>query len=326
MPRSASTRWGAMGALVVLLAACGGPQSGVAPSALTPNHVIRERSGSVRQVLYVNQYTFITMLSYPDLTYIGKISYYGGNQYGEGCPDDAAGTIYFPYDHTGSKLLEYADGGTEPIGSIAPPHGYEVVNCAVDPTTHKRAVVLGNNQLTGEIGIYKPGSPKPAIFKYPNLRWYAYCRYDGTGNLFIQGETTKFEPLFLELHSGAPSLTKLSFKLKLISPSPIWWDGSRIVVAIFNQPETVTTFYRLNISGDQANVTGKTILHHVGGGAWIDGKSIVTGRCCRDFSQNYIALFPYPSGGKPQRVFKGLKGPEIIDISIAKPPTRNGDN
>jgi hypothetical protein len=324
-------RYGLGIGLAVLLAGCGGQSA-------TPNAMPQGFAGAAQSrahqattynsILYVGRYSkYVDMLTYPGLKAVGSFTYPTNQPFGQPCPDDLTGSIYFPaYDAQGnSELLEYADGGTMPIGSLKPPVGYLAVNCAVDPTTGNIAVVLGTTARTsGYIGVYAPGSSHPTKYTYPKLGWYASCRYDGSGNLFVLGVTTS-QSFFLELPKGGSKLTKVSLHLKaFIFAYPMLWDGSYITVETSNVQNRILTIFHISVSGSSASVVGKTELHGAGMAVWIqDGNTVITGRFPTSFRRyRDIAFYDYP-GGRLQNIFAGLKYKknQILSLTVAMPPS-----
>ncbi len=309
----------------VYLAACGAQAAG--PSAVPPGLTAQKptrHATTQSAIVYVGRYSkYVDMLSYPGLKFVGSFTYPSKQPFGQACPDDLTGSIYFPaYDAQGnSELVEYAHGGTTQIGSLKPPVGYLAVNCAIDPTTGNIAVVLGTTARTsGYIGIYAPGSNHPTKYSYPKLRWYAYCRYDGSGNLFVLGVTTS-QSFFLELPKGGKTLTKLSLPLKAyIFAYPILWDGSYITVETGNVQNHILTILRISVSGSSAKVVGKTDLHGAAMAIWIqDGNTVITGRYPRNLKHyRDLGFYDYPSG-KLQSIFQGLpyKKNQIQFLAVA---------
>jgi hypothetical protein len=330
--------------VVAMLAGCEGSQPPIGTPGATPQAASQEavtsqnpargESNSEKSILYVGQVKVVTMLTYPGLKVLGRFSYPDRIEFGQGCPDDLTGNIYFPmashYVRPGSGLVEYADGGTQLIGSLKPPSGDYAVNCAADPVTGDIAVVLGTQHDTGVVGIYAPGSRRPVTFEYPNMRWYASCRYDRIGNLFIEGETNK-KTLFLELPKGGSKLIELSLHPKAVTLAwPLLWDGSNITIESLSLESGVLTIYRISVSGSKATVVGKTELRGAGGAAWIqDSNTVITRRCCKQDNSSYVAFYDYPAGGKPESIFKGLRNKhgstkptrEVIGLTVATPPS-----
>ena len=319
------------GFAAVSLAACGG--RAVGPTAIPRGVTAQSRAhhaATPSAILYVNRYSkYVDMLTYPGLKRVGSFTYPNNTPFGQPCPDDLAGSIYFP-NYSGQPnagLLEYADGGTTPIGSLKPPAGYSAVNCAVDPTTGNIAVVLSTTARTAIIGVYPPGSSHPTKYAYPHLRWYASCRYDSSGNLFVLGETTTYQSLFLELPKGGSELTKLSLKLSAYTLDfPILWDGSNITIQYLSVENYVLTIYRISVSGSVASVIGKTKLRRAAKAVWIqDGNTVITGRYPTNVNRyRVIAFYDYPSG-KLRSIFQGLpyKKNQIIFLAVATPASRS---
>jgi hypothetical protein len=328
-----------VGVAVAMLSGCGGSQpatSGIVPQSVAAQGQAHTQTSSYNSILYANQVNFVTMLSYPELKAIGRFRYPNKKEFGNGCPDDRTGNIYFPLDghyfSPGVGLTEYVVGGTKPIGSLKPSRGHFAVNCAVDPTTGNIAVVLGTQSPNKSgVGIYTPGSRRPVTYEYPSLRWYASCVYDNTGNLFIEGETNKSPFLLLELPKGSNKLMKLSLNPKAVTLDfPVQWDGKYITIEYLALSTGVLTIYRISVSGSKATVVGKTELRHASRAVWLqNGNTAIAGRCCSDSSASYIAFYDYPAGGNPTSIFKGLRNKhggakpsrEVIGLTVATVPS-----
>jgi hypothetical protein len=325
--------------VAAILGGCGGVENvtGAMPQRVTDqDQTFVNRSNSYGSILYASEHNFVTMLTYPELKIIGRFRYPKNIELGQGCPNNATGTIYFPIAghyvvHPGSALVEYADGGTKVIGSLNPPKGDYAVNCAVDPTTGNIAVVLGTPHLAGFVGIYARGSRRPATYKYSNLHWSASCTYDSSGNLFIEGETDKYKFLLLELPKGGSQLTKISLHAKTVTLGfPVEWDGSYITISSLSLETKVLTMDRISVSGTKATVVGTTELRGAAKDLWIQGdNTVITGRCCSTNNASYVAFYAYPAGGKPQNIFKGLRNKhggakpsrEVIGLAVATLPS-----
>jgi hypothetical protein len=324
-----------IGLATVLLAGCNGSQAGVPGTipqgAMTTTQGRAHQATTYNTILYVSRYSnYVDMLTYPGLKAIGSFTYPNNTPFGQACPDDLTGNIYFP-NYSGQPnagLLEYADGGTAPIGSLKPTPGHFAVNCAVDSMTGNIAVVLATTaQTSSYIGVYAPGSSRPTKYGYPNLRWYASCRYDSSGNLFILGETNTYQSSLLELPKGGSKLMKLSLRLKayITLEFPIRWDGSYITIQSLDVGNGVLTIYRISVSGSAAKIVGKTELHGAAMSLWIqDGNTVITGRQAKS-REGYrnVAFYDYPAGGRPRSVFRGLKdeGNQILGLAVATLPS-----
>ena len=315
-------------AVFFALAGCGGAASTVPQGAMTQSRP--HMASTYNSILYVMRYSkYVDMLTYPGLKAIGTFTYPDNRPFGQACPDDLTGSIYFPNSsgQPNAGLLEYADGGTAPIGSLEPTPGHFAVNCAVDPSTGNIAVVLATRaQTSSYVGIYAPGSSHPTKYGYPNLRWYASCRYDSSGNLFVLGETNAYQSVLLELPKGSSKLTKLSLHVKayITLGFPIQWDGSYITIQSLNLENRILTILRLSVSGSATTVVGKTELRGAAMAVWIqDGNTVITGRYPNHLEgHRNIAFYNYP-GGRLRSVFRGLeyKENQILSLAVATLPS-----
>src|SRR5579863_4848905 len=174
-------------AVPVLLAACGGSsaQSGaVPPNPRQPTALSGTRlapGASSGDLLYVSDVSSgrVYVLSYPAGQLVTTLL---GVHFPFGLCVDRSGNVYVA-DQGGRQVLEYAHGGTEPIGSWEDTQYPD--SCSVDPVTGNLAVA----NESGNVSVYPRGKKQPTIYTTPFVPWFA--AYDDAGNLFASGSGAK---------------------------------------------------------------------------------------------------------------------------------------
>ena len=123
---------------------------------------------------------------------------------------DKAGNV-FVTDVEASAVFEYAHGSVIPIATLKDP-GYAPISCSIDPTSGNLAV--GNYATTGDeqgnVAIYKDAKGKPHDYTPPNINFVFSCAYDGSGNLFVDGQTSGSAFAFAELPKGGTSFKSIT--------------------------------------------------------------------------------------------------------------------
>jgi|GEM_PF-309121 hypothetical protein len=317
-----------------LLVGCGGSQPPIgAPGAVPQSraiatHAERGRSWILPEarrgaLLYISNASLnVYVYSYPRGQHVGTLSV-SYEPHGE-CVD-ASGDIFIPANSTSSQnpgiVYEYAHGGTNPIATLNDP-GLPL-GCSVDPTTGNLAVSntydTSNpyNAQNGSIAIYAAAQGQPTMY-YSSQFGMGLCGYDDKGTLYLTGgtgNTRQVQLLRLRKGSGSFELIRVNKKIYyglFLAPS-VQWDGQYMTVssvlkrsAYFGQKGRGTVFvYRLAISGSSATVIGITKLvsnrNIHGGQSWIQGNTIIG----NDPTYRTVSLWPYPEGGKPDRIIKG---------------------
>ena len=199
------------------LAGCGAsPQSPTGTSAMIPqaaahpahangakSWMLPEAKGDNLLYISTNFKTYVD--SYPQGRLVGEIDQ-GGFYL---CTDKSGNVFLSQYTGGTVGIIEYAHGGTTPIATIqtaGPPWG-----CSVDPVTGDLAVAIPDvpGIYHGELAIYKNAHGKPRVFDdYPVIEYIFFCRYDASGNLFLDGTpatTARTSPSFREVRK--PSRT-----------------------------------------------------------------------------------------------------------------------
>jgi hypothetical protein len=143
------------------------------------------------------------IVSWPGGKSVGSLNVGGGLN--SGVCSDSHGNVYVADD---TKVIEYAHGGTKPIGTLnLPSSGSTAAGCSVDSTTGNVAVMFG------DVAIFTPGSQTPTV--YPGPLDGFRCAYDPSGNLFVGGLHGQGAGL-AELRKGSSKFTLLTINAKYI--------------------------------------------------------------------------------------------------------------
>jgi hypothetical protein len=297
--------------ILSLLLAAGCQGSGLQPEAsamrASLGKVAPARSGATQQPLiytsdaYVYAYTFAGQ----------QVAEIQGFSSPAGLCSDANGDVYVA-DAGADLIYEFARGGSQPI-NVLNDAGQQPNSCAVDPTTGNIAVTnIGpSNHGGGNVIIYPPGSGKTGIvYSTPNISRYEYCAYDGSGNLYVDGERGYESFHLAELRSGSTKLADIAvtgLPKGHHSPEGVQWDGQYVVAG----DSLTNTIYRIAVSGSGGKIVrsvrlaGWKLHFHVG--FVVQGKRLLFpfGR------KGEVAFYAYPAGGRPKGGFFGRVGGDI---------------
>jgi hypothetical protein len=254
-------------AAATLLAGCGGSQSLNSPPVAMPQsqsittHAV---PGSLSMspdfksadLLYVTDVATqkLDVLSYPQGVFLGTFS--SGLLSPAGECVDSAGDVYVANKGMHNVLI-YDRGSFGPPTAVKDP-GYQPEDCSIDPTTGDLAVSNSSTPDSGpgSVALYTNFFDHPKIFKDPSIDFFAYCGYDGKGNLFVNGNGKGGSAVVLaELAKGSRALVNITVDRTLGSlPGPVKWDGGHIAL---DDPAN-RVMYQLEISGTHAKVVGST--------------------------------------------------------------------
>jgi hypothetical protein len=288
-----------------MLAGCGGSQPPIGAAAAMPQtsgiatHADRGKSWMLEEatsedlIYATGGCGYTCVLSYPNGKLVGTLA-----ATGVGLCSDEQGNVFFP---DGSTVTEYAHGGTNPIATLYLP-GSEAHNCSVDPVTNNLAVPFGSSG--SNVAIFPNETGTPTLFDSPVGP--LYCGYDGSGNLFVDGEANNNYAI-AELPYGGTLFSQLSIEQSVGQPGQLQWDGSYITYEAVNYGAVKIS--RLSISGSEATIAGTTKLETLNRGAQesviFSGKVIVP-HPLRSGRSNVISLFKYPKGGKPFQTIRRI--------------------
>ena len=284
-----------MGALI---AGCGESLTGAVAPAAVLNHPalsgdLLYAAASAGNAIYV--------FSYPAGKLVKTIRPPKGTISLQGLCSDADGDVYvtaLAAAGSGSgadgMLYEYKRGAGSPAKTIkldeVRPFG-----CTVDPTTGDLAFSTTSLGVTaGYVDILTPDGSGKIYYDY-NISNYYYCGFDGSGDLFVDGQGDGTEMYLAEIKkgsSGYPTNLTLSKSVSLSGMGQIQWDGTNITL----EDLTAGAIYRLQIDGSKADVVGTTRLAkwYDATLSWIDGAKVLvpTGE-----QQKQVGVWNYPQGG-----------------------------
>ena len=269
-------------------------------------------------LLYISTTTQTFVDSYPQGRLVGELDV-GGFYL---CGDKAGNVFLSEYTNEQDAILEYAHGGTTPIATIqtaGPPWG-----CSVDPVSGDLAVAIPDvaGIYHGELAIYKHARGKPLVFSdYPTIEYIFFCRYDASGNLFIDGTPGAESPYFAELPRGSKTITNLTLSNgKFYADSDIQWDGSYLAVT----DGFAGAVYRISVTGSSATIVSTVPLQHFNFHAaarevWTNGKRLITSPGRHDAA----AVWHYPQGGEPfRRLHPDLDMQQVEGVVVSFAPKR----
>jgi hypothetical protein len=265
----------------------------------------------------------VAVYSWHEQKLVGRLS---GFKSPQGVCADKVGNV-FVADQLASKIFEYRHGGETPIATLSDPGGPK--SCSVDPTTGNLAVtnVEGSQAGQGSVAVYRNASSAPTEYTSSSLYYPYYCGYDDKGNLFIDGEAKpRYKLAFVELRSGASTLTNVSLNRKITSPGAVQWDGKYLAVGV---PDS-NAIYQFTIEGSSGRLEGATDLDGAPGPVfqfWIarfrnhlgepQGTRVV-GAADGD-AKNIVLYWKYPAGGAARHsITDGLEVPYGVTVSMGK--------
>jgi hypothetical protein len=223
------------------------------------------------------------------------------------------------------QVREYAHGETTPIATLHDDFGYPV-GCAVDPSNGNLAVTnLQNFSGAAIVLLYKHARGTPAVFSNKDIAYYYFAGYDGSGNLYVSGQTSQHGFALGVLSRGAKSISGVAVSGGTIYfPGTVAWNGSNLVLGDQRCKNSASScLYRLTVSGKAAHVVGSTPL---GGAcdvaqAWVGASRVAAGeyQSC-SHQRSGAALWRYPAGGKPAAQVTGLLQPVGAVVSSGGAP------
>lgn len=299
------------------------PQSVAASSGLRPDRRSWMGASTAKQdLLYVsNANGEVTVYRYWKHTLVGVLTNFT-KPMGE-CVDNS-GDVFIT-DYATKHIVEYAHGGTKPIGKYddSPDSPY---TCSVDPTTGNLAVANddGTSQQ-GNIAIWTAASAKRTTYTDSRLYNFQGCAYDGNGNLFVSSAYVyKVGTYFAWLPRNGTQL--INVNVPGPEPSRTWgtvggvqWDGKYFAIDEYD-------VYRLALIHGQVYYVGMTSLEGADliGPFWIynnnpsgQGTQVVGGFSGDEGSG--VAYWHYPAGGEPiYDLSHGLDDPVGVAVSLKR--------
>ena len=229
-----------------MLAGCGGSQPLIGnPGAMPQGRAITRQAARGKSwmlpearrdaLLYVSSNsgsnTGVQVYTYPKGKLVGTLT---GFQAAAGMCPDKDGNIWIT-NFNGTTIVEYAHGGTQPIGSLTVPTMAHPQGCAVDATTGNLAVVgYPPASESATVLVYTGATGTPTVYDIP-LSTSSFCSYDSHGNLFVNGYAQGNGPFgVVELKRGSHEFGTIAFAPsgpgRGIEPTSLQWDGRHIAI------------------------------------------------------------------------------------------------
>ena len=274
-------------------------------------------------MLYVSDVGTFTVhvYTYPALKAAGKLT---GFDEPQGLCADSGGNVWVTNTNV-YEVREYAHGGTTPIATLHDDFGYPV-GCAVDPSSGDLAVTnLQNFSGAGIVLLYKHARGTPAVYSNKEIAYYYFAGYDGSGDLYVSGQTSQHRFALGVLARGAKSIAGVAVSGGTIYfPGTVAWSGSKLVLGDQRCKNSASScLYRLTVSGKTAHIAGSTPLDGACdvAQAWVGASRVAAGeyQSC-SHKPSGAALWRYPAGGKPAAQVTGLVQPVGAVVSPAGAP------
>jgi hypothetical protein len=320
MLRSASIRWSVIGALVVLLAGCGGNQNDTVPQATLTQDRTQQASGSwmlpeakSEDLLYITNYSDVVVFSYPQGKLVGTLK--GFVSANTGCVDRNGDVFFLNFKPV--TVYEYAHGGAKRIASF-PTKKAGTYGCAISPVNGDLAIT----GATSYVEIYKGAKGKPIVLRDKNMFFGQYCTYDGSGNLFFDGLKDASNDLQLsELPFGTKTFVNLEPNARFEPEAAILWNGKTLTALSYVPwPRGKPTILQYSISGNRATKVASTMLNSPASLViqyLIDKQTVVV----PNESYSKVLFYDYPAGGNPyQTLEKPVPDARGGAISLAQKP------
>ena len=301
-------------AAAALLAGCGGLQPPIASPGAMPQSRAIARHDDGGSLLFVSDEgtsdVYVYSLSKNKL--VGTLT---GFSEPRGICLNKAGDIWIT-NAGDSNLLEYAPGGTKPIGSLNDPGQYPV-DCSVDTTTGDLSVsnIISAKYGPGSLSIYSDAIGVPAVV--PAFAHTYNDAYDPAGNLFVNGASDVGAFQFGELARGEKTVTNVKIEGATITdPMNVQYADGHLAIGDERGYFENSVIYQVTVSGTTAKVIGKTPLY----GSNVIAFFILGHRvfCLNSTNRGvHVAIYKYPAGGKPIRVIQipGLSMPVGLAVS-----------
>jgi hypothetical protein len=294
---------------VALLAGCGVPPLSLSKpqtSALTTRADLGRSwmlpEAKREPLLYASNLRAVDVFSYPAGRRVGKLSI--GYDIGGLC-SDPKGDVFVDAGSisSGEMILEYTHGGTDPIATVQSKFGFPL-ECAFDPTTGNLAVIGNFDSGPENIAVYENVTGTAEDYEdYGPFYNFSDCVYDGSGNLFVSGDTGTLG----ELPKGAGAFVnhKLSLKTDESVLTELQWDGKYVTAQELPPDKHHALLDRITIAHKEAKVVSRTEL----AGNQIKFKWLYSGVALGFEGQNHhkIGFWPYPAGGGTTHVLNGYR-------------------
>jgi hypothetical protein len=226
---------------------------------------------------------------------------------------DKTGNVFIA-DLGNQRIVEYAHGGKKPIATLQDSDG--PYGCAIDPATGNLAVT---NVRVANVAIYERARGRPKKYMNPSMSGYAFCTYDGKGNLYVDGQVSYSSFALAKLSKGTGTFTNITVNQNIKAPGGVQWLGNGIAIGDLDVP----IIYKFSIRGSHGRRVGSTPLgsqaefvHQFD----IDGTTVVVPNqyYVKHKAFSNVLLYKYPGGGKALKtITRGVSFPGASVISKA---------
>lgn len=319
----------AAGALVVIFGGCAGGSGQVPPAFALGGETLpatAARGASWMKpgayagaLLYVSDpgAGVVNVLTYPNGKRIRKLT---GFVEPRGECVDASGNVYIT-DEGAAHVLEYAHGGTTPIGTVDDP-GQKPYDCAVNLNegnlTGNFAVVNAGTTSGGPGSVTVYGGRVAGTYKLTNfssLQFLGYTHQENVSNLFVDGldKNGKFLCAVLSPHRTKFHLVTLPQSIG--APGAIQWDGKYIAIGDQAGPSGTTVIDRFSIHFGELQFVDAIPLSASVEQFFPDGSTVIG-----PFSTGgSVGFWSYPAGGSPTKTLSFFVAP--FGSVVSNPPS-----
>jgi hypothetical protein len=228
---------------------------------------------------------------------------------------DAHGHIWV--SNTGTQqMLEFKPGAVRPIESLDDSLGFPV-GCAIDAVSGDLAVTnLFDGSGAGGIVVYRHARGTPTLYTSANQFYYYFAGYDGAGDLYSSGLTSKNAYALSTLPHGAKRMSPVRIEGgRLHFPGTVLWNGSALVLGDQRCGGAKTScLYEATVSGTTATIEKRIPLAQSCDVAQVvlQGYDLYGGNydgpgCARGKSS--VDAWKFPSGGRPVDSTSGIAQP-----------------
>jgi hypothetical protein len=247
--------------IVVLQACITDPSGGLSPSVGA--HVVERdyqplsKSSQSGTLLYVSADGFLDTYTYPRGVQQQHIN---TGAAAKGLCVDPRGNI-FVTDYNNARILEYAHGGASPIAILSDPLPKPIA-CSVDPVSGNLAVANyagATDSESGSVVVFREATGSGTIYRARGLFFYVGCSYGRGGDLFVDGQSSRFAPAIAELSPASKTFKRVALPSVIRGtelPGGIQWAGHRLIFGDVDQNK----LFALDIAASRATVVSVTKL------------------------------------------------------------------
>jgi hypothetical protein len=285
-----------------MLAGCVGSQPPIgAPGAMphgyaTATHAKKSVSG---ELLYASETegSNVLVFSYPQGGLVQTLTGFAAPPWF--ICSDGSGDVFVPTTDSSSPgyIYEFAHGGTQPIETLTDPGPGHALSCSVDPKTGNLAVANGPN-----VAIYPQGQGIATVYEASDVGAYD-CAYDGSGDLFVDGQS--YGNKIAELPAAGTSFSDIALSKTTLTLHLQWWNKRLVILGGTEGPHGPYEIFQVRISGSDGIVSGPVLLygkskHRLGDVEFVAlGNTIVMPE---GPGYSMLNLWRYPKGGRPYKV------------------------